>query len=160
MGLGFPWFPLETVGITPWLIPHSPPAHGKEVSSVPENENSAPPLVTPARVVAAICVIAPFVAVLAVPVFNKRTPEVAGFPFYFWWQLLWVVITALLMALAYTVVHREELARRTAAPAAIPAQAPAPAAEETVVEDVVVEASATEGPTPEGSAAEDEEGGE
>jgi hypothetical protein len=98
---------------------------------VPENENSAAvPLVTPARVVAAVCVIAPFVAVLAVPVFNKRTPEVAGFPFFFWWQLLWVLLTAALMALAYFVVRREELARKAAtAPATIPAQAPAPDAE-------------------------------
>jgi hypothetical protein len=67
--------------------------------------------VTPARVVAAICVIIPFVAVLGVPIYDKTTPEVAGFPFFFWWQLLWVGITAALMGLAYFVVRREESTR-------------------------------------------------
>ena len=70
------------------------------------------PLVTPARIIAAVCVLAPFVAVLCVPIYDRATPEVAGFPFFFWWQLLWVVITSGLMALAYYVVRREELARK------------------------------------------------
>jgi len=69
-------------------------------------------VVTPARVIAAICVVAPFVAVLYVPTYDKDKPEVAGFPFFFWWQLLWVAITAGLMGLAYFVVRREELARK------------------------------------------------
>ena len=43
------------------------------------------PLVTPARVIAALCVIIPFVAVLWVPFYNRTTPNVAGFPFLFWW---------------------------------------------------------------------------
>ncbi len=112
---------------------------------MPENENSSPTLVTPARLVAAVCVIAPFVAVLAVPVFNKRTPEVAGFPFFFWWQLLWVVLTATLMALAYVVVRREELARKAvAASAAIPAQAPAPVGESSVIPDDTETAGTTQ----------------
>jgi hypothetical protein len=70
------------------------------------------PLITPARVIAAVCVIVPFIAVLWVPIYNRDTPELAGFPFYFWWQLLWVAITAALMGLAYFVVRREELARK------------------------------------------------
>jgi hypothetical protein len=71
-------------------------------------------VVTPARVIAAICVILPFVAVLWVPIYDKDKPEVAGFPFFFWWQLLWVGITAGLMGLAYFVVRREDLARKAA----------------------------------------------
>ncbi|NUR60776.1 MAG: DUF3311 domain-containing protein [Catenulispora sp.] len=73
------------------------------------------PVVTPARVIAAICVIVPFVAVLWVPIYDKDKPEVAGFPFFFWWQLLWVAITAGLMGLAYFLVRREDLARKAAA---------------------------------------------
>lgn len=73
------------------------------------------PVVTPARVIAAVCVIVPFIAVLWVPIFDKDKPEVAGFPFFFWWQLLWVAVTAALMGLAYFVVRREELARKPAA---------------------------------------------
>ncbi|WP_194918761.1 DUF3311 domain-containing protein [Catenulispora rubra] len=70
------------------------------------------PVLTPARLIAAVCVIVPFVAVLWVPIFDKDKPEVAGFPFFFWWQLLWVAVTAALMGLAYFVVRREELARK------------------------------------------------
>jgi hypothetical protein len=73
------------------------------------------PVVTPARVIAAVCVIVPFIAVLWVPIFDKDKPEVAGFPFFFWWQLLWVAVTAALMGLAYFVVRREESARKPAA---------------------------------------------
>jgi hypothetical protein len=85
-----------------------------EVSPVTAPRGS---IVTPARTVAAVCVIVPCVAMLCVPIYDRDTPELAGFPFFFWWQLLWVVVTAALTALAYAVVRREELARR-AAPAA------------------------------------------
>ena len=92
-----------------------------------ENELSTRrPVVTPARVIAAVCVIVPFIAVLWVPIFDKDKPEVAGFPFFFWWQLLWVAVTAALMGLAYFVVRREELARRPAAVAATEAIAEIP----------------------------------
>jgi hypothetical protein len=76
------------------------------------------PVVTPARLIAAVCVIVPFVAVLWVPIYDKDKPEVAGFPFFFWWQLLWVAVTAGLMGLAYYVVRREELTRKPVASAA------------------------------------------
>ncbi|GAA1981685.1 hypothetical protein GCM10009838_48730 [Catenulispora subtropica] len=69
---------------------------------------------TPARIIAAICVILPFVAVLYVPIYDKDESELGGFPFFFWWQLLWVAVTAGLMGLAYYVVRREELARKAA----------------------------------------------
>jgi hypothetical protein len=86
-----------------------------EISSVPDQKVV---IITPARVIAAVCVVLPFVAVLWVPFYNRTTPKVAGFPFFFWWQLLWVLITAFLMLLAYLVVRREELYRaaRTVAP--------------------------------------------
>jgi len=81
-----------------------------------ENELSTRgPVVTPARIIAAICVVVPFIAVLWVPLYDKDKPELGGFPFYFWWQLLWVAVTAGLMGLAYFVVRREELARKAAA---------------------------------------------
>ena len=76
------------------------------------------PIITPARVVAALCVVIPFVATLWVPFYNRTTPNVAGFPFFFWWQLLWVLITAVLMLVAYFVVRREELRYRAARPTA------------------------------------------
>lgn len=38
----------------------------------------------------------PFAGLLWVPFYNARTPELFGFPFFYWYQLLWVPLTALL----------------------------------------------------------------
>ena len=100
------------------------------------------PVVTPARIIAAICVIVPFVAVLWVPIYDKDKPEVAGFPFFFWWQLLWVAVTAGLMGLAYYVVRREEAARKTvAASGNVSETADVTVAESTVAESTEAESS-------------------
>jgi Protein of unknown function (DUF3311) len=53
------------------------------------------------RVVVAILLVAPFVIYLAVPSYAKVEPRLAGFPFFYWWQLVWVIITALLISAAY-----------------------------------------------------------
>jgi uncharacterized protein DUF3311 len=73
---------------------------------------AAGPQISPLRVVAAVCIVAPFVAMLWIPSYNKETPKLLGFPFFYWYQLLWVVITALLMAVAYFAVTRDQAARR------------------------------------------------
>jgi F0F1-type ATP synthase assembly protein I len=70
------------------------------------------PVVTPARVGAAVCVIAPFVATLWVSSYNKKSPELGGMPFFYWYQLLWVVITAVLMAVAYFLIKYDREQRR------------------------------------------------
>ena len=38
----------------------------------------------------------PFIGLLWVPFYNFREPELFGFPFFYWYQLLWVPITAFL----------------------------------------------------------------
>jgi hypothetical protein len=73
---------------------------------------AARPLISPLRVVAAVCVVAPFVAMLWIASYNRETPRLLGFPFFYWYQLTWVVITALLMAVALVAVGRDEAARR------------------------------------------------
>ena len=45
--------------------------------------------------------IIPFIATLWVPFFNMKTPELGGFPFFYWYQLLWVPITSLLICIVY-----------------------------------------------------------
>ncbi|HVZ91859.1 MAG TPA: DUF3311 domain-containing protein [Rhizomicrobium sp.] len=42
---------------------------------------------------------APFVAMLAVPSYNRIDPQLAGVPFFYWYQLLWIGLGALLLAL-------------------------------------------------------------
>lgn len=43
----------------------------------------------------------PFVGVLWVPFFNRVQPELWGIPFFFWYQFLWVVLSAIVTALVY-----------------------------------------------------------
>jgi hypothetical protein len=43
----------------------------------------------------------PYVGLLWVPLYNRLTPELWGFPFFYWYQLAWVPITAFLTWLVY-----------------------------------------------------------
>lgn len=70
------------------------------------------PILSPLRAVAAVCVIAPFVAMLWIPSYNKTNPKLLGFPFFYWYQLLWVVITAVLMVVAVQAVKHDNAGRR------------------------------------------------
>lgn len=38
----------------------------------------------------------PFIGLLWVPFYNVSEPQVLGFPFFYWYQLLWVPLTSLL----------------------------------------------------------------
>jgi len=49
------------------------------------------------------------IAVLWPPFYNLLEPAWAGIPFFYWYQLLWVVIAALLTAVVY---FATEAARR------------------------------------------------
>jgi len=43
----------------------------------------------------------PYAALLWVPFYNRHDPVVWGFPFFYWYQLAFVPITALLTWIAY-----------------------------------------------------------
>ena len=42
-----------------------------------------------------------FVAVLWPPFYNKAEPYLFGMPFFYWYQLLWVLVGAVLTAIVY-----------------------------------------------------------
>jgi hypothetical protein len=42
-----------------------------------------------------------FIAVVWPPFYNKIEPSWAGIPFFYWYQLLWVIIGAVLTAIVY-----------------------------------------------------------
>jgi hypothetical protein len=60
------------------------------------------------RVVVAVLLITPFVVYLAVPSYAKVKPRLAGFPFFYWWQLLWVILTAVFVGIAYALTRSRE----------------------------------------------------
>lgn len=43
----------------------------------------------------------PFIAMLWPPFYNYRDPYFIGIPFFYWFQLLWIIITAILTAVLY-----------------------------------------------------------
>jgi hypothetical protein len=44
----------------------------------------------------------PFVFTLLPFIYNTRSPEFIGMPFFYWYQTLWVVLTGLITYLVYT----------------------------------------------------------
>ncbi|MHB1516019.1 MAG: DUF3311 domain-containing protein [Acidiferrobacteraceae bacterium] len=42
-----------------------------------------------------------YVFILWVPFYNRLQPTLAGIPFFFWYQFLWVIISAILTAIVY-----------------------------------------------------------
>ncbi|WP_169739930.1 DUF3311 domain-containing protein [Actinospica robiniae] len=75
-------------------------------------------VISPLRLFATFCVLAPTVAVIAVPTYDSATPRLGGFPFYYWYQLLWVVLTGVLMVAAFWAIKLDEGKRRQARAAA------------------------------------------
>jgi hypothetical protein len=63
------------------------------------------PLPTWARVVTALLLIVPVVALLLVPTYTKARPVLWGFPFFYWYQLLWMFIEAAMVYTAYLVIN-------------------------------------------------------
>jgi hypothetical protein len=53
------------------------------------------------RVAAGACLVAPVVALLWVPWYAQDRPELAGVPFFYWYQLAWVPISVAVTALVY-----------------------------------------------------------
>ncbi|WP_328384700.1 DUF3311 domain-containing protein [Streptomyces sp. NBC_00400] len=69
-------------------------------------------VVTPTRVVAGVCLIAPFVAMLWVSSYARIEPKLIGIPFFYWYQMAWVLVSTALTMIAYKLVQREQRARK------------------------------------------------
>jgi hypothetical protein len=52
-----------------------------------------------------ILFVLPFIAILWVSSYNRLEPYLFGFPFYYWYQLLWVIIGAAIAAVIYKAEH-------------------------------------------------------
>ncbi|MFJ6747200.1 MULTISPECIES: DUF3311 domain-containing protein [unclassified Streptomyces] len=69
-------------------------------------------VVTPTRVVAGLCLIAPFVAMLWVSSYARIEPRFIGIPYFYWYQMMWVLISTALTMTAYKLVQREQRIRK------------------------------------------------
>ena len=75
-------------------------------------------------VVLAIAIVVP----LLVSTYAKDKPRLWGFPFFYWYQFLWVFLSAILVSICYRLLIAEERKRRAAQGLGEPAE-PAPAKE-------------------------------
>jgi Protein of unknown function (DUF3311) len=56
---------------------------------------------------ARVLLIIPFVAVLWVPFYDRIEPRLFSFPFFYWYQLLWVLLSVLVIGIVYLLEHRQ-----------------------------------------------------
>ncbi|MEU6478364.1 DUF3311 domain-containing protein [Streptomyces sp. NPDC047017] len=68
-------------------------------------------LVTPVRVIIALCLVAPFVAMLWVGSYAKTDPVFIGIPFFYWYQMLWVIVSTALTMIAYRLWQHDQRGR-------------------------------------------------
>ena len=61
--------------------------------------SATPPRTRPRRLppstiaIAGVLLLVPIVAMAIVPVYSRRTPELWGFPFFYWYSILWTILT-------------------------------------------------------------------
>ncbi|MEU5597146.1 DUF3311 domain-containing protein [Streptomyces sp. NPDC020298] len=85
------------------------------MSETPEvKPPAATPVVTPVRVIIGLCLVAPFVAMLWVGSYAKADPAFIGIPFFYWYQMLWVLVSTALTMTAYQLWRRDQRSRETA----------------------------------------------
>jgi Protein of unknown function (DUF3311) len=50
-----------------------------------------------------LLLLVPFIALLWPPFYNTYDPRFFGIPFFYWYQMLWIILTALLTIILYLV---------------------------------------------------------
>jgi hypothetical protein len=64
-----------------------------------------------AKPIAAFLLLMPFVALLWVSSYAKTEPRLLGFPFFFWYQLLWVFLSSAMTGCAYLLLSPRRRSR-------------------------------------------------
>ncbi len=58
----------------------------------------------PRYIVAGILIVIPITVYLSMPTYDKATPALGGLPFFYWWQTLWLGLSALLFLVAAVLI--------------------------------------------------------
>jgi hypothetical protein len=59
-----------------------------------------------------LLLLAPFVGLLWPPFYSKDAPRLAGFPFFYWYQFLWVLLGVAITAVVYVATTPRNGGRR------------------------------------------------
>jgi hypothetical protein len=55
-----------------------------------------------------VLLLLPVVATMWVGSYNQLEPTLLGFPYFYWYQLLWVVLSAGVVGVVYLATHRAD----------------------------------------------------
>jgi branched-subunit amino acid ABC-type transport system permease component len=58
------------------------------------------------RITVAVLLLIGALGPLAVPLYRRTSPELGGWPFFYWYQIIWIPVTAILLTAAYLVLRR------------------------------------------------------
>jgi len=61
-----------------------------------------------------VLLLVPFIAILWVPFYASWEPAAYGVPYFYWYQFLWILISAVLTAIVYFATREPEGAEPTA----------------------------------------------
>ena len=56
----------------------------------------------------ALLLLVPFIGLLWVPFYDQAEPSLFGFPFFYWYQFLWVPISSLLTYIVWRTTKRTD----------------------------------------------------
>lgn len=65
---------------------------------------------SPTKIVVAILLLIGIVVPLLVSTYDQIEPRLFGFPFFYWYQLMWVFIAAAICGISYGLLQRERRA--------------------------------------------------
>ncbi len=71
---------------------------------VPDDADTVPPANRPLLVLAAVLLAIPIIALMWVSTYAGVEPRLAGFPFFIWYQFLWVFLCSGMTYSAYRIV--------------------------------------------------------
>lgn len=66
-----------------------------------EDPNAAPPARRDLQIAMGIVLLIPLIALVPVGWYSREDPKLGAFPFFFWYQMLWVFLTAVCTSIAY-----------------------------------------------------------
>ena len=82
------------------------------MSDQPHADQDPRSRLTPTKIAVSVILLVAIVVPLLVPTYDQKEPTLFGFPFFYWYQLLWVFLCAGLCALSFWLLKRERNAFR------------------------------------------------
>jgi len=50
----------------------------------------------------------PFIATLVPPIYARATPALFGFPFFYWYQVVWIILSAIIVWIVFKATREPE----------------------------------------------------